>query len=186
MVHISCELFLACVFVSSRDAPTLAITTTDLKPSGQLTTVVAARTSLLRSAICGGTLTKLYRTRLESRKTPQGVKAMATERRFRKARCVAGFRVSVDEPLARRSFASACFPSRALGPFGMPPPERTASCMQARSPSRACSAPRPCTDPRLRASPSPPCSRPTPYIYYAPSPMPARSDAQPSSSSPDC
>ena len=34
MVHISCELFLACVFVSSRDAPTLAITTTDLKPSG--------------------------------------------------------------------------------------------------------------------------------------------------------
>ena len=34
LVHISCELFLACVFVSSRDAPTLAITTTDLKPSG--------------------------------------------------------------------------------------------------------------------------------------------------------
>ena len=34
LVHISCELFLACVFVSFRDAPTLAITTTDLKPSG--------------------------------------------------------------------------------------------------------------------------------------------------------
>ena len=34
LVHISCELFLACVFVSSRDAQTLAITTTDLKPSG--------------------------------------------------------------------------------------------------------------------------------------------------------
>ena len=32
LVHISCELFLACVFVSSRDAPTLAITTTDLNP----------------------------------------------------------------------------------------------------------------------------------------------------------
>ena len=34
LVHISsisCELFLACVFVSSRDAPTLAITTTGLK-----------------------------------------------------------------------------------------------------------------------------------------------------------
>ena len=30
----SCELFLACVFVSSRDAPTLAITTTDRNPSG--------------------------------------------------------------------------------------------------------------------------------------------------------
>ena len=38
MVHISCELFLACVFVSSRDAPTLAITTTDLKPSGWIST----------------------------------------------------------------------------------------------------------------------------------------------------
>ena len=36
LVHISCELFLACVFVSSRDAPTLAITTTDLKPLGLL------------------------------------------------------------------------------------------------------------------------------------------------------
>jgi hypothetical protein len=34
LVHISCKLFPACVFVSSRDAPTLAITTTDLKPSG--------------------------------------------------------------------------------------------------------------------------------------------------------
>lgn len=39
LVHISCELFLACVFVSSRDAPTLAITTTDLKPSGYIVSV---------------------------------------------------------------------------------------------------------------------------------------------------
>ena len=43
MVHISCELFLACVFVSSRDAPTLAITTTDLKPSGYPTSAACER-----------------------------------------------------------------------------------------------------------------------------------------------
>ena len=31
LVHISCELFLACVFVSSRDAPTLAITSRETR-----------------------------------------------------------------------------------------------------------------------------------------------------------
>ena len=94
-----------------------------------------------------------------------------------RGRSVAGFRVSIDEPLTRRSFASACFPSSALD---MPPPRRSRAlraCMQfrcvlARSSSRACSAPRPCTDPRLRHLHLALAQR---HMYYAPSPMPSPS-----------